>query len=237
MQQRPQVSDTIYVYMHKRLSNESSVPLCKGSDHKKFAGFSKRKYESWPEPDARIRKEENMAQGKHLVGPVSERDHSQGPATAAATLVQYGDYECPYTRQSTTIVRTIQQQLGDQLRFVFRNFPLTEIHPHALHAALAAEAAAAQGKFWQMHDYIFHHQHTLEDADLEQFAEAVGLDMQQFARDMAERPSISRIEEDLQSGIRSGVRGTPTFFINGVLYPGSWEQEALLAALEEAGAS
>ncbi len=178
-----------------------------------------------------------MTQGKHLVGPVSERDHSQGPATAAVTLVQYGDYECPYTRQSTTIVRAIQQQLGDQLRFVFRNFPLTEIHPHALHAALAAEAAAAQGKFWQMHDSIFHHQHTLGDADLEQFAEAVGLDMQQYARDMAERPYVSRIEEDLQSGIRSGVRGTPTFFLNGVLYPGSWEQEALLAALEEAGAS
>ena len=88
-----------------------------------------------------------------------------------------------------------------------------------------------------MPDYIFHHQQTLEDSDLEQFAEAVGLDMQQFARDMAERPSMSRIEEDLQSGIRSGVRGTPTFFTNGVLYPGSWEQEALLAALEEAGAS
>ena len=178
-----------------------------------------------------------MTQRIHLGVPVSERDHSQGPATAAVTLVQYGDYECPYTRQSTTIVRAIQQQLGDKLRFVFRNFPLTEIHPHALHAALAAEAAAAQGKFWQMHDYIFHHQHTLEDSDLEHFAEAVGLDMQQFARDMAERPYMSRIEEDLKSGIRSGVRGTPTFFINGVLYPGSWEQEALLAALEEAGAS
>ena len=178
-----------------------------------------------------------MTQGIHLVVPVSERDHSQGPATAAVTLVQYGDYECPYTRQSTTIVRAIQQQLGDQLRFVFRNFPLTEIHPHALHAAFAAEAAAVQGTFWQMHDYIFHHQHTLEDSDLEQFAGGIGLDMQQFARDIAERPYISRIEEDLQSGIRSGVRGTPTFFINGVLYPESWEQEALLAALEEAGAS
>jgi protein-disulfide isomerase len=178
-----------------------------------------------------------MTQRIHLGVPVSERDHSQGPATAAVTLVQYGDYECPYTRQSTTIVRAIQQQLGGKLRFVFRNFPLTEIHPHALHAALAAEAAAAQGKFWQMHDYIFHHQHTLEDSDLEQFAEAVGLDMQQFARDMAERPYMSRIEEDLKSGIRSGVRGTPTFFINGVFYPGSWEQEALLAALEDAGAS
>ena len=173
-----------------------------------------------------------MTQRTYLAVPVSERDHRQGPATAVVTLVQYGDYECPYTRQATTVVRAIQQQLGDQLRFVFRNFPLTEIHPHALHAAFAAEAAAAQGKFWQMHDAIFHHQHTLEDSDLEQFAEAVGLDMQQFARDMAERPYISRIEEDLQSGIRSGVRGTPTFFINGVLYPGSWEQEALLAALQ-----
>jgi len=178
-----------------------------------------------------------MTQRTRLVVPVSERDHIQGPATAAVTLVQYGDYECPYTRQSTTVVRAIQPQLGDQLRFVFRNFPLTDIHPHALHAAFAAEAAAAQGKFWEMHDYIFHHQHTLEDSDLEQFAEAVGLDMQQFARDMAERPYINRIEEDLQSGIRSGVRGTPTFFINGVLYPGSWEQEPLLAAIEEASAS
>ncbi len=111
-----------------------------------------------------------MAQRTRLAVPVSERDHSQGPATAAVILVQYGDYECPYTRQSTTGVRAIQQQLGDQLRFVFRNFPLTEIHPHALHAALAAESAAIQGKFWEMHDFIFHHQHTLEDSDLEQFA-------------------------------------------------------------------
>src|SRR5881392_2829658 len=145
---------------------------------------------------AKGKKTKTMTHRTHLAVPVSERDHSQGPATAAVTLVQYGDYECPYTRRSTTIVRAIQQQLGDKLRFVFRNVPLTEIHPHALHAAFAAEAAAAQGKFWQMHDTIFHHQHTLEDADLEQFAEAVGLDMQQFARDMAERPYIGRIEED-----------------------------------------
>ena len=175
-----------------------------------------------------------MTQRMHLVGPVSERDHSQGPATAAVTLVQYGDYECPYTRQSTTIVRAIQQQLGDQLRFVFRNFPLTEIHPHALHAALAAEAAAAQGKFWQMHDYIFHHQHTLEDSDLEQFAEAVGLDMQPFARALADQRALARIEEDVEGGERSGVQGTPTFFINGVLYHGSWEHDALLTALQAA---
>jgi protein-disulfide isomerase len=178
-----------------------------------------------------------MTQRTRLVVPVSERDHRQGPDTAAVTLVQYGDYECPYTRRSTWVVQAIQQQLGEQLRFIYRNFPLTEIHPHALHAAFAAEAAAMQGKFWEMHDYIFHHQHTLEDTRLGQFAETVGLDMQQFTRAMTERPFLSRIEEDRQSGIRSGVRGTPTFFLNGVLYLGSWEQEELLAALEGAGAS
>ena len=175
-----------------------------------------------------------MTQRTHLVVPVSERDHSQGPATAAVTLVQYGDYECPYTRRSTTVVRAIQQQLGDQLRFVFRNFPLTEIHPHALHAALAAEAAAAQGKFWQMHDYLFNHQHTLEDSDLARFAGEVGLDMQQYTRAMSERRSLARIEEDMEGGERSGVQGTPTFFINGVLYSGSWEHDALLPALQAA---
>jgi protein-disulfide isomerase len=169
-----------------------------------------------------------------LAVPVSERDHSQGPATAAVTLVQYGDYECPYTRRSTWVVQTIQQQLGDQLRFVYRNFPLVEIHPHALHAALAAEAASAQGKFWPMHDYIFQHQHTLADADLAQFAEVVGLDRQQYARDMAQQRGLSRIEEDVEGGQRSGVQGTPTFFINGVLYRGSWEHDALLAALQAA---
>jgi protein-disulfide isomerase len=180
------------------------------------------------------REHKHLTQRTDLAVPVSERDHSQGPATAAVTLVQYGDYECPYTRQSTTVVRAIQQQLGDQLRFVFRNFPLIEIHPHALNAALAAEAAASQGKFWQMHDYIFHHQHTLEDSDLTRFAEEVGLDMQQYARALAEQRSLARIEEDMEGGERSGVQGTPTFFINGVMYRSSWKQEALLAALQAA---
>jgi protein-disulfide isomerase len=120
------------------------------------------------------------------------------------------------------------------LRFVYRNFPLTEIHPHALHAAFAAEAADAQGKFWEMYDYIFHHQHTLEDSDLAQFAEAVGLDLQQYTRDITEQRGLARIEEDVESGERSGVQGTPTFFINGVLYRGSWERDALLAALQAA---
>jgi len=175
-----------------------------------------------------------MTQRTHLAVPVSERDHSQGPTTATVTLVQYGDYECPYTRQSTHVVQAIQQELGEQLRFVYRNFPLTEIHPHALHAAFAAEAAAAQGKFWEMHDYIFHHQHTLTDADLAQFAEAVGLDRQQYVRDMTDQRGLARIEEDVAGGERSGVQGTPMFFINGVLYRGSWEHDALLAALQAA---
>jgi len=175
-----------------------------------------------------------MTQRTRLVVPVSERDHRQGPDSAAVTLVQYGDYECPYTRRSTWVVQAIQQQLGEQLRFVYRNFPLTEIHPHALQAALTAEAAAVEGKFWEMHDYIFHHQHTLEDSNLEQFAGAVGLDMQQFTRDKAEQRSLARIEEDVESGERSGVQGTPTFFINGVMYRGSWEHDALLAALQAA---
>ena len=177
-----------------------------------------------------------MTRHVHLAVPVSEQDHGQGPVTAPVTLVQYGDYECPYTRQSTTVVRALQPQLGARLRFVFRNFPLVQIHPHALHAAEAAEAAAAQGKFWEMHDYIFHHQHTLEDADLARFAEAVGLSHSQFLQDMNEHRHLRRIEADVESGERSGVEGTPTFFINGVRYDGSWEQETLLTALTQANA-
>ncbi|GCE31783.1 hypothetical protein KDA_72670 [Dictyobacter alpinus] len=177
-----------------------------------------------------------MTKHVHLTVPVSEQDHSQGPVTAPVTLVQYGDYECPYTRQSNTIVREIQQQLGDRLRFVFRNFPLLQIHPHALQAAEAAEAAAAQDKFWEMHDYIFHHQHTLEDADLARFADAVGLSQEQYQQDMHEHRYRDRIRDDEENGIRSGVEGTPTFFINGVRYDGSWEQEALLAALTQVSA-
>ncbi|GCE20874.1 DsbA family protein [Dictyobacter kobayashii] len=167
----------------------------------------------------------------YLTIPINDLDHSQGLANAPITLVQYGDYECPYTRRSTVIVRALQQQLGDRLRFVFRNFPLTEIHAHALHAALAAEAANNQGKFWQMHDAIFHHQHALQDAELAQLAETVGLDLHQYSSDMAIQRNLERIEVDVEGGEQSGVQGTPTFFINGRLYNGSWQQDALLAAL------
>ena len=176
-----------------------------------------------------------MEQNEKLTVPVSERDHSQGPASATVTLLQYGDYECPYTRRSTWVVRDIRQMFPNQLCFVYRNFPLTAIHPHALYAALAAEAAHAQGKFWEMHDYIFHHQHTLEVEDLDNFADALGLDRQQFTRDLSDHHYLDRIKEDHESGLQSGVQGTPTFFINGALYRGSWEQEELLLALKAAG--
>jgi protein-disulfide isomerase len=178
-----------------------------------------------------------MPRHTQLTNPVSERDHSQGITTAPVTLVLYGDYECPYTRQASTVIRAIQPQVGAQLRFVFRNFPLIQIHPHALHAAEAAEAANVQGKFWEMYDYIFHHQHTLEDTDLLLFAKAVGLDTAKFTADMDEHRFLSRIEEDVESGIQSGVEGTPSIYLNGVQYQSSWEHDPLLAAITRASAA
>ncbi|GCE06795.1 DsbA family protein [Dictyobacter aurantiacus] len=172
-----------------------------------------------------------MSEHTRLSIPVNELDHSQGPTNAPITLVQYGDYECPYTRQSTVMVRAIQQNFGERLRFVFRNFPLSEIHAHALHAALAAEAADNQGKFWQMHDAIFRHQHALRDADLAHLAETVDLDLKQYTYDMAIQRHLERIEKDVEGGEQSGVQGTPTFFINGRLYNGSWSYDALIEAL------
>jgi protein-disulfide isomerase len=167
----------------------------------------------------------------YLTPPISERDHAQGPEEAPLTLVQYGDYECPYTRQSLPIVHALQQQLGASLRFVYRHFPLTAIHPHALHAAEAAEAAGAQGHFWPMHDYLFAHQHELEDAQLIDHARAVSLDTAQFAREMAAHVHLDRVRTDVESGIASGVQGTPTFFVNGARHEGPYDRETLLAAL------
>jgi protein-disulfide isomerase len=171
-----------------------------------------------------------------LAAPVGERDHSLGPADAPVTLLVYGDYECPYTRKALLVVRQLREEPGDRLRFVFRNFPLTEIHPHAFHAAEAAEAAAAQGQdeFWAMHTYLFAHQQALEDADLRQYAALLGLDTARFARAMAGHTGAPRINEDIESGLRSGVQGTPTLFINGTRHDGSWELDPLRAALARA---
>jgi protein-disulfide isomerase len=172
-----------------------------------------------------------------LTMPVAEdRDHIQGPADAAVTLVQYGDYECPYCGEAYPIIKEVQARLGDSLRFVFRNFPITTSHPHAERAAEAAEAAAAQGKFWEMHDLLYENQRRLRDEDLHTYAERLGLDVELFDKEMADHAHAERVREDFMSGVRSGVNGTPTFYINGVRHDDSYETEVLLDALERAAA-
>ena len=166
-----------------------------------------------------------------LSSPVTARDHAQGPPDAAVTLVEYGDYECPHCGRAYPIVKEIQKRLGSRLRFVFRNFPLKEIHPHAEHAAEAAEAAAVQGKFWEMHDTIFEHQRALDDRHLLEYAAALALDEARVQRELASHMHAARVREDFLSGIRSGVNGTPTFFINGIRHDDSWDVDTLEQAL------
>lgn len=169
-----------------------------------------------------------------LATSVSDRDHSVGPASASVTLVQYGDYECPYCGAAYPVVKAVQDRLGDRLRFVFRNFPLNSIHPHARRAAEAAEAAAAQGRFWEMHDSLYEHQDALEDEDLAGYAASLGLDVARFERDLESHAYADRVQEDFMSGVRSGVNGTPTFFVEGVRYEQSWDEETLYSALAAA---
>ena len=165
--------------------------------------------------------------------PISERDHALGPADAPVTLVEYGDYECPYCGRAYPIVKRLQQELGDKLRFVFRNFPLNTIHEHAGVAAQAAEAANAQGRFWEMHDLLYENQEDLADADLNRYALKLGLEIYRFEADLSGEVFAKKIREDFRGGIRSGVNGTPTFFINGLRYNGPLEYEALRKALDE----
>jgi protein-disulfide isomerase len=178
--------------------------------------------------------EENEEIGK-LNLPVNDLDHMQGPRTASVNLVEYGDYECPYTGQAYPIVKEIQKRLGNELLFVFRNFPLREIHPHAQHAAEAAEVAAAQGKFWDMHDYLFEHQRALDDNHLLKYAATLVIDTDKFRKEMSGHIYASQIDKSLGEGIASGVEGTPTFFINGVRHNGSWDLETLLATIKKKG--
>ena len=165
---------------------------------------------------------------------VSARDHADGAADAAVTLVEYGDYECSHCRQASPIVKRLQKRFGSRLRFVFRHFPLTEIHPHAQHAAEAAEAAAAQGRFRTMHDALLKHQRALSDRDLVRYAVKVGLDAGRFQQELADHTHAPRIREDVRSGEQSGVHGTPTFFINGIRHDEPWDLETLMEALEAA---
>jgi protein-disulfide isomerase len=166
-----------------------------------------------------------------LAVPVTERDHAQGPVTAPVTLVEYGDYECPHCGAVHPIIQEIQRQMGGTLRFVFRNFPLAAMHRHAMRAAEAAEAAGAQGKFWEMHDRLFDDQEKLEDADLIAHAKAIGLDIPRFESDLTGHVYLPRVQEDYRGAIKSGVKGTPAFFINNVRYKGAYDLEPLLEAV------
>jgi protein-disulfide isomerase len=159
-----------------------------------------------------------------LTLPDPERDHFQGSADAPIKLLEYGDYECPLCGDAHAMVQQIQRRLGDDLLFAFRNFPLANIHPHAEHAAEAAEAAAAQGNFWGMRDLLFKNQSALEDEDLAPYAGELRLDANGLIREVIASVYAPRIREDFKSGVRGGVNGTPTFFINGERYDGDLGQ-------------
>jgi protein-disulfide isomerase len=169
-----------------------------------------------------------------LTIPVGSDDHIRGPAEAPLTLVEYGDYECPYCGEAYPIVKEVERTLGDQLTSVFRNFPLDQIHPHAFEAALAAESAAAQGRFWEMHDRLFENQRRLRSKDLLGHAEALGLDVERFATELEQHAFEERVRSDFLSGVRSGVNGTPTFFINGRRHNGPYDLKTLLRSLRAA---
>src|SRR5579862_6508760 len=169
-----------------------------------------------------------------LTPPLSAHDHIQGPADSGLVLLEYGDYECPYCGAAYPVVKELQKRMKGKMAFAFRNFPLANAHPHAELAAEAAEAAAAQGKFWEMHDLLYEHQDALEDEDLVRYARALHLDMTRFVKEMEAGAYLERVRADFSSGVRSGVNGTPTFFINGVRHDGPFDLASLLAAIEEA---
>jgi protein-disulfide isomerase len=164
--------------------------------------------------------------------PLDERvDHVRGSPTGRLIL-EYGDYECPYSRQAFRQIQLVEGALGQRVRFAFRHFPLTEIHPHALAASAAAEAAALQGRFWDMHELLFHRQQALEDDDLRRYAGELGLDLDVFEEDRVGPAVLERIGRDVESGNASGeVRGTPTLFIDGAVYRGAYDAAVLMEAL------
>jgi protein-disulfide isomerase len=170
-----------------------------------------------------------------LKNGVDERDHAWGSQTAPVTLLEYGNFQCLDCGRAYPVIKEIQRLLGDDLYFVFRNFPTVRTHPHAIRAAEAAESAAAQGKFWEMHDELFTHQQALEDHNLSRFAKRIGLDVERFARDMAENSFLKKIEAEYQSALfDEHVTGTPTFYINEVRYTGATDVGSLLLAIKQA---
>lgn len=169
---------------------------------------------------------------KRPVQPIDEHlDHVRG-SSKARLILEYGDYECPYSRIAYRAIQRVESELGKSVRFAFRHFPLTEIHPHALAGSAAAEAAALQGRFWEMHDLLFHGQKALEDDDLRRYAEQLRLDLEAFERDRRGEAVLERVGRDVESGIASGdVRGTPTLFIDGEVYRRAYDADSLLDAL------
>ena len=168
------------------------------------------------------------------VAPLDEAvDHVRGPA-GAHVILEYGDYECPYARRAYREIQRVERERDGNVRFAFRHFPLTEIHPHALAAARAAEAAARQGRYWEMHEILYHRQHALGDPELRQYARELGLDLARFDSDFGSGAVLERIRRDVSSGLESGeVRGTPTLFIDGALHRGGYDVAALLSVLAE----
>jgi protein-disulfide isomerase len=170
-----------------------------------------------------------------LTVPVGPDDWSDGPEDAPVTFVEYGDFECPHCGGMEPVLRELRRLAGPGMRFVYRHFPLTSSHPHAQDAAEAAEAAGAQGAFWPMHDALFANQQTLTDRDLVGYAAQLGLDADAVATALASQTYEPNVREDFMSGVRSGVSGTPTFFINGVRYDGEYSLDALARAVQKAG--
>jgi protein-disulfide isomerase len=166
-----------------------------------------------------------------LAKPVGDTDHVLGPADAPVTMVEYGDFQCPHCRAAHFYLKNVLATVGDDMRFVFRHMPLAQIHPMAQLAAEAAEAAGAQGKFWPMHDLIYENQDLLSPALFTRLGQRLGLDMQRFTDDLASHHFLPKVKDDFMSAVRSGAAGTPTFFINGERYEGSFDDESLIDAM------
>jgi protein-disulfide isomerase len=165
--------------------------------------------------------------------PDAERDHIQGPIEAPITLLEYGDYECPYCSRTQRIFKAIQQRLGNNLCFAYRHFPIVDVHPHAEHAAEAAEAASSQGKFWEMHEMLLRNQHALNDKDLAACAAALGLDETKLIGEVTLEIYAMRVRDDFKLGVAAGVNRTPCLFINGSRYDGVFRLEPILTAVTQ----
>ena len=163
---------------------------------------------------------------------VNKNDHIQGSVNAPIELIEYADFQCPYCGRAYYIVKKLQKKLGNNIKFVFRHFPLTELHPYALHASIAAEIAGSYGKFWEMHDLLFENQNALDDYYLLEYAKKLGIKATDFEMDFGKDRFYQKVKDDYDSGIENGVQGAPTFFVNGELYDGNWMTSEFVEYLE-----